>query len=363
MKWKVEIWTIRNLLEEYDNENIELSPSYQRNPIWTSTSQKKLIDTILAPQPLPAFFLLELENQKYEMVDGQQRSRTIIAYRNNLIKTKSHGIYDELDDKSSFLDYVLNITVITDLERSEAIEEYYALVNRSGLRLNTPELRKAQFYNTRFLALASELADSITFTDLDLFSKNTIKRMNDVELVAELLALLKLGICEKKTAVDELFEDDITNEEADELRGSFVSVCAVLQSLNKICPLNQTRFKQRADIYTLFDFIKDYHDLSAEDFCGYYQILLHISPGIKPSQNNCDPLREYARNCVSQSNSLMARQARRDFFENLLRNKSSKPNEVQKNLIKFDKLELPSKLIKIASKWTIDVFSGGEDEV
>jgi len=351
MKWKHEQWTIQGFLDQYDADKIELSPSYQRNPIWTAKAQKLLIDTILAPQPLPNFFVRVTAGGKFEMVDGQQRARTILAFRSGDVTSTDKECLDSLKDKERFFKFPLDITVIHQLEKEESIEKYYALVNSSGLRLNIPELRKAEYYDTRFLKLASKLAASPGFLSLNLFSKDTVRRMNDVELVIELLALLLCGISEKKNKVDELFENDMSAEQAVAAEKDFNAVVDVLTALDSFSPLNDTRFRQRADLYTLFEFIHAHNDLQKEIFKYYYRVLLTVADGISPSQKECDPLRDYARNCVTQSNSLPARQGRSDFVRNLLRHNSSSPNEIQEQIIKY--FEFSSALTEQGGAWTV----------
>jgi hypothetical protein len=352
MKWVHKTWEVKRLLTLYDSGKINLSPEYQRNPIWTSKSQRLLIDTILAPQPMPNFFLLQSSADEYEMVDGQQRTRSIIDFRNGYITSSSGVKYDKLAG-STFMNYKLNITLVTSLDDDESIEEFYALVNMAGLRLNVPELRKARYYDTTFLSLCSEMAALDKFVSLDLFSSATVLRMNDVELVSELLALLSQGYSEKKEAVDRIFEADVTGEQADELRNNFGTVVDVLTDFDSISPLKKTRFRQRADLYTLFDFIWSNRKITSKGFESCYKIMLAIAPHIRPTQEHCDPLRDYARNCVSQSNSKRARMERSDFFNALMRNPNHAPNDTQKAVADF--LKLGSDLCEIEGAWAIDI--------
>jgi len=55
-------------------------------------------------------------------------------------------IWDSRLDRSRFLEYKLSITIVTEVHGNESIEEYYALLNSSGLRLNRPELKKAELF-------------------------------------------------------------------------------------------------------------------------------------------------------------------------------------------------------------------------
>lgn len=358
MKWDYERWTIEKLLDLYDTGKINLTPDYQRNPIWTSKSQKCLIDTILSPQPIPNFFLLRKPENIYEMVDGQQRSRSIIDFRNGIFSSSSKEKFDK--SNSAFLKYELNMTIITYLDSGESIEEYYALVNSSGLRLNVPELRKAKYYDTKFLALCSEMAALDQFTQFNLFGNSTVERMNDVELVSELLTLILVGHSEKKEAVDRLFEDDITDEKVEEARGNFKFIVDILAKMNELSPLCKTRYKQRADLYTLVDFIWVNRKLTPQAFQYYYKILLAIAPHIRPTQEHCSPLRDYARNCVSQSNSKIARIERSAFFDSLMRSPKNTPNATQEAITVF--LNFVSGLVEIEGAWTINIADNKEGQ-
>ena len=349
MKYKHDIWTIKKLLDLYKKGKIVLNPPYQRNPIWTAKDQQMLIDTIKKNQPIPNFFVRLINEDSIEMVDGQQRTRTIFAFIRGIISDLEGKKYTEDD---FFLKYPLNVTVITELEKNESIEKFYALVNSAGLFLNRPELKKAEYYDTKFLALITDLASISEFTDLNLFTKPSANRMNDIEFVSELVANLCFGISDKKEKVDFLYDKDISAEESEKLKSQFITIIKYIGEFNKICQINKTRYKQRNDFYTLFDFIKTLnpYDDMLETMLYYYQILIKIGPFIKPSQEDCDPLMNYALHCVSQSNSNTAREERQRFFIDLFLNENSKANETQKAILDFfgkDYLNVVSKSGKI----------------
>jgi len=228
-----------------------LDPPYQRNFIWSIKDQKELIDSILNNHPLPNFFLRSLKNGKYEMVDGQQRTRTILSYyRNNF------AINDVNQDlKKSFNDYVISVTVISEIGKDELIEDFYARVNRTGLKTNKPELNKAQYFYTVFLGLNEELANNAQFRVLDLFTDASTKRMNDIDLVSELVTLLEFGNFEKKIKVDDLYESDISEQKRKELKDKFLLVVDRIAKLNSLSPLKKSRYRQRNDF---FHFVRIY---------------------------------------------------------------------------------------------------------
>src|SRR3970282_381788 len=124
MEYKYSTITIKELLDSALTEKIDLSPSYQRGFIWSLSDQKALVRTISKGFPLPNLFIRVLKDGKMEMVDGQQRSRTIIKYHKGEIKIKSSDNIDEAGN-DFFLNYQLPVVYIHDTSDEEIREIYY----------------------------------------------------------------------------------------------------------------------------------------------------------------------------------------------------------------------------------------------
>src|SRR5690606_12118777 len=122
------------------------------------------------------------------------------------------------------LSYELNITEIFDLEELDSINNFYVLVNKKGKLLNTSELFKAEYANTKFLELVENLLQYQKFMDLNLFTDATSKRMNDRSYVEELVAYLILGITDKKLAVEKIYKTDLTTDNIRIISDKFKSV-------------------------------------------------------------------------------------------------------------------------------------------
>ncbi|HPE54816.1 MAG TPA: DUF262 domain-containing protein [Bacteroidales bacterium] len=355
MEYDIVKWSIAELINLYEENKLDLNPPYQRNFIWSKKDQNELIDSILNRRfPLPTFFLRKIENGNFEMVDGQQRTRTILAYNKRNFKGETISELVE-EEKENFENYKLSITIIENLEDSDSIEEFYARVNKTGRKLNKPELNKAEYFYTEFLDLNSILADSPEFKSLDLFTDASTRRMNDIDFISELIAQLEFGITEKKDKVDYLYENDINGDKKEELKTNFLQVITKIAALNTIYPIRKTRYRQRNDFYTLFGFINKYSELSNDSLKYYYSILVYIAQEISPSNDFCDPLKEYAINCVSQSNQKRARQKRLQFFEELLLNPYNDPNETQREIIAFYKLTSPNVLVPKGNYFTLNI--------
>jgi Protein of unknown function DUF262 len=361
MDFKTDTWPIRKLIDLHEAGHLNLSPPYQRNPIWTLKAQQKLMESILAGKPIPNFFLRKTGRSSYEMIDGQQRARTIIGYWKNLITDHENLTYEKRIAQSPnrrqvearFLDYNLTITIVTKIHDNESIEEYYALLNSSGLRLNRPELKKAEYFSTNFLKLVLECTEDEILQSLRLFTDASTARMNDVDFVSELIALMRFGISDKKEKVDQLYEDDITLEELKSLKKAFGLQMEIFNKLNHVSPMVRTRYKQKSDFYSLFYFYWTVRDVQVATLEHFYRILVKIGPHIRPSQTNCEPFREYAHHCVTQSNSKLARQARHEILVGLFLNKQPKPTAVQDAVLEYFQLESID-LVSTDGFWTLD---------
>ena len=64
MKFLINIWTVDDLLNLVENDKIDLNPPYQRNPIWTISTQKHLIQSIKDGAPIPNLFLFKKGDDK-----------------------------------------------------------------------------------------------------------------------------------------------------------------------------------------------------------------------------------------------------------------------------------------------------------
>ena len=58
-------------------KKIDTNPDYQRPAVWTRAQKQLLIDSILRDYDVPKIYLHEKGNDNYDVIDGQQRIRTI----------------------------------------------------------------------------------------------------------------------------------------------------------------------------------------------------------------------------------------------------------------------------------------------
>jgi len=330
MRFKIEKWKIKELFAKHNSKELNLNPPYQRNDIWTEKAQKDLINSIQNGFPIPNFFFHQRSKNLFDVADGQQRTRAILAYIDKEISDSNKKYFD---NEVEFLNYEIPIVIINQDVTDDEIRKFYVKVNNTGLRLNTPELTKSTYFDSDVLKLVESLTESDDFKQLGIFTEKQEERMIDREFVEELIVQLHYGIGDKKNAIKTLYNDNISEDQLAIIKSSF-------EKIIKICvdsefDFSNSRYSQRNDFYTLFGFVKNNLQLSQEVFNYFFSILFAMQDDISPSNEDCEPLQYYAYRCVSQTNSKSARLDRLEFFNSLFLNKSETPNKIQKQIMKY----------------------------
>jgi hypothetical protein len=204
--------------------SLTLSPSFQRRPVWSAQAKSYLIDTVARNLPVPVVFIRErinLMTQRTvrEVVDGQQRLRTLFTYidsssledfneerdpftvsqrHNKELARKSFSKLDD-DTKRGILGYEFSTHVLPSTTEDRDVLMIFARLNSTGVQLNGQELRNAEYFGA-FKSLMYELA----LEQLDrwrawkILSEEQIARMLEVELVSDLAMTMIEGLTERR---------------------------------------------------------------------------------------------------------------------------------------------------------------------
>ncbi|UTJ05372.1 DUF262 domain-containing protein [Arcobacter roscoffensis] len=76
--------SFNELLDMYLNEELVIAPDYQRLFRWSQEKSSRFIETLILELPLPPIFVIEVEEGKYELIDGLQRISSYIQFRGEL---------------------------------------------------------------------------------------------------------------------------------------------------------------------------------------------------------------------------------------------------------------------------------------
>ena len=241
--------------------SLDLNPNFQRRSVWKKGAKSYLIDTILRGLPIPIIFLRDLRSDlrtlkaRRDVVDGQQRIRTIISFitpellsdfneeRDAFTISSTHNknlggkSFDQLedDDKQRILDYQFSVHSFPSDTDDRDILQIFARMNSTGYKLNAQELRNAEWFGS-FKTLAYELATEQLnrWRDWRIFTPDQIARMNEVELTSEFMLLIMQGTLEKNNKTigdfykkfDEEFQD--AKEVASRVRNTFDTIESLL---------------------------------------------------------------------------------------------------------------------------------------
>jgi uncharacterized protein with ParB-like and HNH nuclease domain len=76
--------SIGELINLYDDGEIDIHPEFQRVYRWTDDQKSKLIESILLGIPLPSIFVAQRKDGVWDVVDGLQRISTILSFMGKL---------------------------------------------------------------------------------------------------------------------------------------------------------------------------------------------------------------------------------------------------------------------------------------
>lgn len=258
--------------------SLELSPDFQRNPVWLPPQKEYLIETILMNLPIPEIYMVNRikpsGESTYIIVDGQQRIRTILEFVTSEMVIKAPILaapnvkkFNDLSDaeKQNFWRYSL---VVRDLEDTtdDEIRHLFERLNKNSVVLNDQEMRNARFKG-QFLHTIQRLSENPFWTSSGIFSSNDIRRMLDLEFISILLTTMIGGIYNRKERIDEfyiMYEDEF--EDSVYYSDRFNRIIEIIDL--SISNIKLTRWRNKAEFYTLFlvaDNINDWIE-STKDF-------------------------------------------------------------------------------------------------
>lgn len=229
------LYKVSDFLGWQKSATLILSPSFQRRSVWKKGAKSYLIDTIVRGLPIPILFLRERRTDLNsfepirEVIDGQQRIRTLISFispellndldadRDIFTVLRSHNkelagkLFTKLsnDIKARILDYQFSVHVLPPGIDDREVLQIFARMNSTGTKLNNQELRNAEFFG-EFKTCMYELAlkHLNRWRNWKIFTEDNISRMAEVELTSELAIFMLEGIsAKKKSIIDKFYKE------------------------------------------------------------------------------------------------------------------------------------------------------------
>ncbi|WEV67942.1 DUF262 domain-containing protein [Bifidobacterium sp. ESL0769] len=133
------------------NDRLDIRPKYQREFVYKPDKRDAVIDTVLQGLPLNVMYWAKTGEDTYEVLDGQQRTISLMEYVDGNYSVEYDGNsmnFDNLpqDIQQRILDYELFV-YICDGTDSEKLK-WFKTINIAGERLTDQELRNAVYAGT-----------------------------------------------------------------------------------------------------------------------------------------------------------------------------------------------------------------------
>lgn len=158
----VDATQIATLANYYRRGILNLNPPWQRGDVWSPKKKKAVIESVLLNIPLPAIILHKLENGKIEVIDGQQRLRSIMQFIDNkfsLPKFKpGHDLVDvsgcwwehdrkrDIGEEHRVMFEMTKVPVLMFNNVDEGtLRKVFNLYNTAAMKLNAAEIRNATY--------------------------------------------------------------------------------------------------------------------------------------------------------------------------------------------------------------------------
>jgi|GEM_PF-498956 len=215
-----ESMVIQDILNAHDRGELNISPWYQRRAVWSSSHKAYLINSIFETMPVPSIYIrhaidLDLEKTVKEVVDGQQRLRSVIEYKANEFSArhpdhKRRVLFRDLlpAQRQAFLMAKLPVAYLIGADDTDVIE-IFGRLNAVSKTLNAQEKRSALYSGEFHQYCLREAATRLSiWRGLGVFTATNISRMDEVQFTAELSMALEGGMSDFSAArINKAYKD------------------------------------------------------------------------------------------------------------------------------------------------------------
>jgi len=224
---------IQDLINLNKSGELDLNPWYQRRSVWTPPQKAYLINTLFEQKPIPSCYVrhyLDVAKEKSikEVVDGQQRIRTILEFSEGAFATRHPAHRNKVKisqltaaQKSKFKMTPISIGYLINADDSDVIE-IFGRLNSVAKTLNGQEKRNAKFSGEfKQFCLAQAAKRVKIWRDLGVFTATDIARMNEVQFTSELVINMLGGI------------SDYSSKKIDDYYAKFEDVFSKAETIGK----------------------------------------------------------------------------------------------------------------------------------
>lgn len=214
-------FTIAEYCGQMKEGKITVNREYQRsNQVWPPRAKSYLIETILLGYPIPKLSLYQQLDVRRrltikEIVDGQQRSQTILSFFEDNMRISGKSEFagkrlSQLDEdvQARFLEYRLSVDTFVGATAVE-IREVFRRINSYNIPLNKQETRHSTFQGDfKWYMVDLSRKYSQILKDLGVYSESSLNRMSDAVLLTEIIMALHEGIISaSESKIDKFYKE------------------------------------------------------------------------------------------------------------------------------------------------------------
>ena len=202
--------SFNELYDMYTDDELVISPDYQRLFRWEEEKQSRFIESLILEMPVPPIFVIEIKDGVYELIDGLQRVSSYLHFRGEILgegtteplQLSGCDIVPELNGLTfELLPKPLQIKIKRSFVRMEVIKKesepslkyhMFKRLNTGGELLSAQEIRNCtvRLLNSKALDFLDECSKNSDFKAvINKIGKSSFKMKYDQELVLRFFVL------------------------------------------------------------------------------------------------------------------------------------------------------------------------------
>lgn len=197
IKYDTRDYVVNYLVQQFTEGEFYVPLDYQRQFIWNDKDKCNFIESILMGLPIPFMFFADTNDGRIEIVDGAQRTQTLIQFAQNdlvlndlKVLTDTNGFcFKDLDQaiQRRFLNTNIRVVFLEEGTTEKTRQEIFKRINTGGVNATPTEARRGS-YDGKFKKFIEECVKNELFTTLAPRTDLTEKRYEGFELVSRFFA-------------------------------------------------------------------------------------------------------------------------------------------------------------------------------
>lgn len=315
---------IQDVANYFKNDELKLDPWYQRRSVWNTAQKGYLLNTLFVKKPIPTIYIrhyLDIEKEKSikEIVDGQQRLRSILGYLEDEFSARHPAHerpvkYSELSktEKTDLKMTKLSTGVLVNASEGDVIE-IFGRLNSISKTLNSQEKRNAKYSGLIKQFCLENAAKRVAFwRDTTVFSATDISRMEEVQFISDITYNLIHGLSDySSTKLDALyaqFDGEFTDE--NRLQKRIDRVFKILDAIN-IESIKDTIFSRSPIFFSLFLAIDQKSNITSK---AIEKAMINIDAIFNDEIAQKTKDRDFHDACLASTQRIKSRKVRNDYI-------------------------------------------------